>query len=236
MSTYVLIHGAAHGAWCWKKIVPLLEREGHSVITPDLPGHGDDMTPAGEVTLRAYVDRVCTILDEQTESAILVGHSIAGIVITQTAEYRPSRIQKLVYLTALVPANGQTMLQTTAEINNPENIVIAEDRSWYRYKDERLKALFYDDCSDGDIAFAVSKLCPEPMRPIQQPIHVSEGKYGRVPKVYIECLRDRIMPISFQRKMYLPIGCEQVITMDTSHSPFFSAPDELGKQLLSLAG
>ena len=63
MSTFVLIHGSGHGGWCLDKVTPLLTQAGHEVIAPDLPGHGDDMTPAGEVFLQSCVDRVVEILD-----------------------------------------------------------------------------------------------------------------------------------------------------------------------------
>ena len=63
MGTYVLIHGAFHGGWAWDRIAPLLEKEGHTVIAPDLPGHGNDKTPVADITLQLYTDTVCRILD-----------------------------------------------------------------------------------------------------------------------------------------------------------------------------
>jgi len=86
MSTYLLIHGAWHGGWCWRKVVPLLEAKGHRVLAPDLPGHGNDATPTATVTLKSYTDRICEIASEQNEPAILAGHSMGGIAITQAAE------------------------------------------------------------------------------------------------------------------------------------------------------
>lgn len=234
MSTFVLIHGAAHGAWCWRKLVPLLEQASHTVIAPDLPSHGADNTPVTEVTLQAYTNRVCEILDSRNDLVILVGHSMAGLVIGQTAEYRPERIAGLVYLTAMVPVNGKSMFETGAEIGKPGNIIASEDGLTYHYNPDRLKALFYGDCTDEDVAFAVSNLVPQPLRPVQEPVQLSPEKYGRVRKVYIECERDGIIPITFQRKMYAPIGCERVFTMDTGHSPFLSAPETLANILLSL--
>ena len=61
MATYVLIHGAWHGGWCWDKVVPLLKKKGHHTEVPDLPGHGKDNTPIREISLQAYTDRVCKI-------------------------------------------------------------------------------------------------------------------------------------------------------------------------------
>ena len=107
MSTYVLIHGTWHGAWCWDKVIPLLEQAGHAAIAPDLPGHGKDKTPIPEVTLHAYVNRVCETINAQTEPVILVGHSMAGVIIIQAAEECPERIKMLVYVCAFLPGNGQ---------------------------------------------------------------------------------------------------------------------------------
>lgn len=95
MSTYVLVHGAWHGAWCWKYVIPILENEGHNVIALDLPGHGEDKTPIPEITFDAYAKRVCKILDEQSEPVVLVGHSMGGAVISQVAEYLPSKNHKI---------------------------------------------------------------------------------------------------------------------------------------------
>src|SRR5450759_3496618 len=93
MSTYVLIHGSWHGAWCWYKIIPILEQAGHKAIALDLPGHGRDWTAARDVSMQSYVESFCNILDAQPEPVILVGHSRGGIVISQAAEHRPEKIR-----------------------------------------------------------------------------------------------------------------------------------------------
>ena len=235
MSCYVLVHGASHGAWCWNKVVPLLQQYGHTVTAPDLPGHGRDRTPLRDVTLKAYTDRVCDVIDAQSDEVILVGHSMAGMVITQTAEYRPDKIRKLVYLTALMPIDGQSLLDTTEEFRDPSVRVMADDGLSYVYKEDLLEQLFYGDCSDEDIAFAKSNLVPQPSAPVQQPVHLTEGRFGRVKRVYIECLRDGIIPPAFQKKMYTAVPCEKIISMNTSHSPFLSQPQELAAHLDSLA-
>jgi pimeloyl-ACP methyl ester carboxylesterase len=98
VSRYVLVHGAWHGAWCGEKVVPLLEARGHTAEAIDLPGHGRDETPIGEVTLEAYTERLCQTLAARPEPAVLVGHSLGGIAITRAAERCPKRVQVLVYL------------------------------------------------------------------------------------------------------------------------------------------
>ena len=237
MSTYVLIHGAWHGGWCWKNVIPLMEKEDHKVIAPDLPGHGEDKRPIAEITLQAYSDRVCQILDEQSEPVILVGHSMGGVVITQTAEYRPEKIKKLVYVTAFLLQNGEFLLQhaepDTEALVLP-NLIMSEDQSYATVKEEALKEVFYADCSDEDVEFAKSRLVPQAAAPFATPVNTTVENFGRVPRVYISCLRDKAISPSIQEKLYQALPCEKVISMDTSHSPFFSVPEEFVNHLLSI--
>src|SRR5262245_17861037 len=100
MSTFVLVHGAWHGAWCWYKVVPQLTQAGHTAIAPDLPGLGRDRTPLAEISLDRWTEAICEIVDAATEPVVLVGHSRGGIVISEVAERRPARVATLVYLTA----------------------------------------------------------------------------------------------------------------------------------------
>jgi len=239
MATYVLIHGAWHGSWCWDKVVHLLKGKGHKVEAPDLPGHGKDPTPIQNVSLQAYVDRVCKVLDAQSEPVILVGHSMGGIVISQAAEYRPERIKTLIYLTAFLLQNGEFLLQIaqgdTEGLVLP-NLIMAEDQSHATVKEEALKEAFYGDCSDEDVARAKSLLVPQAAAPFATPISITEKNFGRIPRIYIECLRDKAISPSIQKKMYTALPCRRVITMDTSHSPFFSAPETLATHLISPEG
>ena len=237
MNTYVLIHGEGHGGWCWDKVVPLLKEEGHKVEAPDLPGHGNDKTPIPEISLQAYADRVCQILDAQSEPVILVGHSMGGLIITQTAEYRPEKVKTLVYLTAFLLRNGEFLLQHAEgdkEALVLPNLIMAEDQSYATVKEEALKEIFYGDCSDEDVTRAKSLLVSQAAPPFATPVKTTQEKFGRVPRVYISCLRDKAISPAVQEKMYTALPCKKVIAMDTSHSPFFSAPVELAGHLLSL--
>jgi pimeloyl-ACP methyl ester carboxylesterase len=234
MSTFVLIHGGCHGAWCWYKIAPLLEKQGHTVIAPDLPSHGRDKTPVLAVTLQAYVDTVCDILDVQQEPVILVGHSMGGGIITQAAEYRPDKIKTLVYVTALLPANGESMgrvlRRNTASIL-ASNFVSTADRLASTVREEILQDAFYGDCAEEDIALAKLLLVPQATAPLRTPLQTSAVNFGRIPRIFIECRQDRAHSLSFQQSVYTTFPCQRVISMDTSHSPFFSAPDELAALL-----
>lgn len=103
MARFVLVHGAFSGAWIWGPLVERLKAAGHSAGAFDLPGLGDDRTPASEVTLDSYAARLCQVLATSSEPAIVVGNSMGGIVATQGAARCPERVAALVYATAFIP-------------------------------------------------------------------------------------------------------------------------------------
>jgi len=237
--TYVLVHGAWHGAWCWDKVVPLLEKNGNTVVAVDLPGHGKDKTPLAQVTLKAYVDRVLQVLDAQPGPVVLVGHSMGGIVITQAAESRPEKISTLVYLAATLPRNGESANTPAYAEYDPgqvinSNVVLSADKRSCTIRDEGIKECFYGDCSDADIERAKSLLVPQSLLPFITPVRTTTEKFGSVPRVYIATLRDKAIPPALQEYMYTNLPCKKVISMDTCHSPFFSQPEELVRNLLSV--
>jgi hypothetical protein len=102
------------------------------------------------------------------------------------------------------------------------------------FREEILKEAFYADCTEEDVALAKLLLVPQALAPGGTPLKTSEANFGRIPRVYIECRRDRALTPTFQRRLYTALPCQQVITMDTSHSPFFSAPGELAAHLMTL--
>jgi len=109
MSTYMLIHGAMHGAWCWERVIPLLQSSGHAVIAPDLPGHGADRTPHSAVTLAHYIACVGELLEAAAEPVVLVGHSMGGMVVSAALDAWPAKVRHLVYISAVVPTDGESM-------------------------------------------------------------------------------------------------------------------------------
>ena len=238
MSTYVLIHGSWHGAWCWYKIIPLLQQAGHQVIAPDLPGHGRDWTAPREVSLQRYVESVCNVLDAQAESVILVGHSRGGMVISQTAEHRSDKIRTLVYLAAFLIPNGETLMTTALSDHDSliiSNTVVNQEQGSTMLKAETFRDALYGDCSQEDIVLATALLTPEPIAPSATPLSLSEEHFGRIPRVYIETLQDKGVTPALQKKMYTVTPCQQIISMDTSHSPFLSQPQQLASHLTSLS-
>ncbi len=203
------------------------------VEVPDLPGHGKDKTPIQEVTLQSCVDKVCSVIEAQSEPVILVGHSMGGIIISQVAEQMPDKIKTLVYLTASLLRDGES-LKSAFEKCLPR-LNVSPDQSYYTEKNDTVGDVFYNDCSADDIAHAKALLCPEAIAILKTPLRISNDKFGQVPRVYIECLRDHCVPPQVQKAMYTATPCLRVFSLNTGHSPFLSAPEQLTACLHALA-
>jgi pimeloyl-ACP methyl ester carboxylesterase len=256
MATFLLLHGSFHAAWNWHRVLPLLQGAGHRGIAIDLPGHGRDRTPPRRVTLDACVARVLDALDEP---AVLVAHSRNGIVISQAAERAPDRVQGLVYLAAYLVPSGRAMIDYTRL--DPQSLVVQNvgqplpSRAMIRLARSRLvrwlcarllparlqthalarhayRDALYHDCPDDITELANVLLEPEPSLAGFQPLQLTAQRYGRVPKVYIECLQDRAVTLDLQRCMQRDTPCDRVISLDSGHSPFFSQPAALVNALL----
>src|SRR4028119_769526 len=171
MGTFVLIHGAFHGAWCWDKATPFLEQGGHEVVALDLPGHGEDQTPAVEVTLEAYASRVVESLDAMPGPVVLVGHSLSGTVISQVAERRPEKIDKLVYLCALLLPSGKSAIEASQEDGGSvilKNVEVQADQGRIILSVEGMKEALYHDCPE-DFDRARRLIRPQPLAPPRTP-------------------------------------------------------------------
>lgn len=232
MSTFILVHGSWHGAWCWDRAVPLLEAAGHRAIAVDLPGHGADHTPHYLRTFDAYVQRVIDVIEAQAVRPVLVGHSMGGTVITACAEARSDRISHLIYVAGYLPTNGQSLLdlaQTDTETMILPALVIEDGLHWIR--DDAVDAALYADCSELDRAFARARLVKEPITVVSIPVHTTEARFGAVPRTYIETTGDKALGLGLQRRMQAATPC-RVLSVATGHSPFFAAPAALVDRLI----
>lgn len=111
MSTFVLVHGAWHGSWCWKRVRRLLEAQRHDVFTPTLTGVGErSHLLSRDVNLDTHINDVVNLIRwEELSDVVLCGHSYGGCVITGVADRIPDRIGALVYLDAFIPRNGECL-------------------------------------------------------------------------------------------------------------------------------
>ncbi len=233
MARIVLVHGAFSGAWAWEPVLPGLREAGHRVQAIDLPGHGDDHTPTADVTLDAYADTVCSVLAEGP-AAVLVGHSMGGVVITQAAARCPQRILGLVYLAAFLPTDGQSLLDLTrlpegAGDQVQANLVVDGDPPVATMPPEAARTAIHGCADEQAAAWAVARRGPQPVAPFGQPVRIEPANreaYEALPRAYVTCLQDRAIPPALQRRMFETAGCDPVIEIDTDHAPVLSRTDE----------
>lgn len=225
MADILLVHGSCHGAWCWRDMLAPLRALGHSPRALDLPSHGADRTPISEVTLDSYAD---AILDHCTPETVLVGHSMGGYSITAAAERDPKLMAQLIYVAGYVPISGKTLVEMRKMAPRQpllEAVVMQADRKSFTIDPAKTRDLFYHDCSAEQHAFAQENLGPQPRLPAETPLQVTQAY--RLPRGYVVCANDHTIPPEFQREMVHDWPAEQVRELSTSHSPFFSAPQDL---------
>lgn len=236
-ATVVLVHGAFHGAWCWDRVVPHLEAEGVAVVAIDLPGHGADPAPPGD--LYAHADALRALLEGLEGPVVVVGHSYGGAVVSDGAADVPS-VAHLVYLAAIVADEGETMttidvggpsLGLGAEVSDVPAAMQATDDGFLVIDPELAVGAFYADCEPADVEYALARLAPQNPATFAQPLRAAAWR--TVPSTYVVCYEDRAVSVPFQRA--LATRTTDRVEMPTSHSPFFSAPEALATLFAGIA-
>jgi pimeloyl-ACP methyl ester carboxylesterase len=228
MASILLIHGAWHGAWCYRKVTPLLTTAGHTARAIDLPGHAGNGRPGWGVSLEHYARAVVDAISVAEGRTHLVGHSMGGLVISRAAELAPERVASLTYLCAFLPRNGESLMglaRSDAGTRVPEVTKINLFGGVANVDTARAGPIFYGDCDAADIAEANRLLTPQPLRPFLDSVRITASRFGSRPRYYIACTQDQAITIGRQRHMLEQGNCRKTATLETSHSPFFSAPD-----------
>lgn len=240
MAAYLLVHGAWHDERCWEHVIPHLAASGHQVHALTLPGHGHKPLPPFQVSLKKYATAVCEAATQIAEPVIVVGHSMGGMVISAAAQAQPQLFKHLVYLTGYVPPLYRPVHLRHLVLGDTGthlwNGVLVD---WLRFKvhlaAEHAADLLYHDCTADQAALAQSRLCPQAGRPMIDLIWATRNGLGSVPKTYIECLQDKVISIEHQRRMQSHANFSRVMTLDSSHSPFFSQPEKTAAYLFEIA-
>lgn len=233
MSTFVLVHGAWHGAWCWEKVAPLLEKAGHKVIANDLPCHGDDKALLKKASLELYTQSVISTIYEQNEPVVLIGHSMGGMIITSVAEQIPNRISKLIYLTAYVPINMSFCRMAMQDKHSSIKYSLKLKGFNIDIEKESAKELFYHDCANDDVSRVKERLGLEPILPLLKKVRVTRDRFGSVEKMYIKTTEDKALSPQMQDRICKSTAFSRIIEMKTSHSPFYSSPIELSEKFIT---
>jgi pimeloyl-ACP methyl ester carboxylesterase len=224
MSAFGLVHGGGFGAWCWERLAPELEARGQRVATVDLAPEDQSAGAArcAERVLEAFAG---------LPDLVLVGHSVAGLIIPLVAERR--RVQRLVFLHALLPRPGQSFVDQLAaepDMFNPE-MFSAQAPFW---EDEAVATRFLlHDCPPDIAREAFRRLRPEPgvlgreVTPLQT--------WPDVPCAYIVCAEDRTAAPVWARRAARERLAVEPIELPSGHCPFLSRPKQLAEALLTVS-
>ena len=237
-STFVLVHGAWLAPWCWKAVKEQLEKKGEKVVLVELPGHGDDKTAANTLTIDMYKEKVITAMNQVPGKVILVGHSMAGVVITAVTEQVPDKIDKLIYIAAYLPASGQSLLDlanTDAGSLLGPSLVPSEDKLMLDVKHENIINIFCQDSKPEVQKMLMDHFKAEPAIPFTNPVTITTGKFGKVDKYYIHTTEDHVVGIDLQNRMIAAASITKVYSLKSSHTPFLSMPDKVTDLFLKIA-
>lgn len=213
-----------------------LEAAGHKVITPDLPGLGDDQTPREAIEPTSYTQRVIDVVSAQSEPVVLAGHSMAGALISQTAERLPEQVATLVYVAAWLLPDGSSSPAFYRELGVTSPVMSCcevSDDGFVTFKPEFLQEKMYNTSPPDAVAAIAPRLRPILGAATGVPLELTPENFGRVHRVYIEALQDEAIPQKYQQMMYSVVPCEQVHTLDCDHCPMVSRPAELTQYLLA---
>jgi pimeloyl-ACP methyl ester carboxylesterase len=239
---FVLIHGGFHGAWCWSRTIPELERLGHEAVAIDLPGHGERV--ADEST---FATRLEAMLEVMHPGDVLVGHSGGGFDITRAFDAVPDLVAHLVYLAAALPLEGRSQSdaithRTGEDVTHTQAMDDATGMIKYlRFEDDGRMVftdfdgawdLFYNDCDEETARWAFERLTPARTTELAiEPVRVPRFWEDQPSRSFIRCLQDHAQQEWLADRVARRLGVEPLM-IDASHSPFLSKPRELAELLV----
>jgi pimeloyl-ACP methyl ester carboxylesterase len=174
MTTFVLVHGAWHGSWCWKRVRRALQQQGHEVFTPTLTGVGErSHLLADSVNLQTHTMDVLNLIQwEDLTDIVLCGHSYGGMVVSGVADRIPERVRSLVFLDAFVPENGESLESYVP--TPPERLVDG-------WKTKPIDAGMFG-VNPADLAWVGRQCTMHPVACFQQPAQLT-GAIARIKRV-----------------------------------------------------
>ncbi len=235
---FVLVPGAWQAPYAWQQVKTQLEQQGQKVIIVQLPGHGSDNTAPQTLTLDLYRDKVITAMDSFPGKVILVGHSLAGMVISEVAEKVPGKIDKLVYVGAYLPKNNQSLLDlanTDAISLLGPSLVPSDDMLTLGVIHENITNIFIQDGSDKIKQLVLDNYRVEPAIPFLDSAKLTAGNFGSVNKYYVHTLLDHVISPDLQNRMVSAAGIKNIYQITSSHCPFLSKPDSMTHILMQIS-
>lgn len=231
---FILVPGAWLGGWCWRRVVPVLEAQGHTVLTPTLTGLGErSHLISPDVDLETHIHDVVNVLTwEDLEEVVLVGHSYAGFVVAGVTDWVPERVAKLVFLDTSIPADGESFF----DLWSPEGrlaveAAAAEHGGWPTPDDRGEDAA---DISHEDMEWVRSKATPHPLGTLAQPLSLNNPAAASIPRGYLCCQAGREQFGAYLQP-YRGDRAWKFVDIDSGHWPMISAPEDLARALMDVA-
>ncbi len=237
MSTFLLVHGAWQSTGTWDLLVPLLEKRGHRVITPVLSGLGTDQNRLSpDITLRQHVQDVSSELSKSPDQVILVGHSYAGMIVSGVAETNPNRVQRLVFLDAFLPEDGQCVL----DLLPPETGAYFRDIAQQHGDGWRLPGgegqLDLWGLKPGKARdFVRARLCDFTLRCFEEPLPLPANRKAGIPGIFVSSVAEEyparpfFEPFAKKARSY----SWEIVELKTGHDCHVERPEEVANILLS---
>lgn len=242
-SGFLLLHGAWAGAWVWDRVTPALRAAGYAVVAPDLPG--GNPTADSAVSVEDMVAHALAALPPAGGPWIVVGHSGGGIVATMVAEVlateAPDRIAGLVCLAGMMLPSGMDFPEACRIAGSPPPQGIepflqpTPDGRATWVPPDAAKRIFFHCANPADARAAAQRLCPQLDTSWMITPRWTESGAGTVPRLYIEALQDRSVPISVQRTMQRLVPGAKIASLDTDHTPQLSCPNQVARLLIDFA-
>lgn len=233
MTTFLLIHGMWHGAWCWRQLTSLLRASGHDVYTATLTGSGERAhLRYPDIDMNTHIQDVVAVLEfEDLRNVILVGHSLAGYLAPAVAERAPERIAHIINLDGILPVEGKALKDIM-----PQNFDDFQQRG--RANGDEWWTPPVPDWTFGvtgaDLEWMKSKLTPYPLKTWLTPMPFSSQSARAIPRTFIRCT-DEHTPEGLinDEQECLQLGW-QYRQLATGHDAMITAPKDLSECLLSL--
>ncbi|PMS30108.1 alpha/beta hydrolase family protein [Trinickia symbiotica] len=234
VKTYVLVHGAFHGAWCWNEVIAILRAKGHTVHAPTLTGLGErsHLMSIGP-TLDTFIEDVAQVIRyEELEDVILVGHSFAGSVVSGVADRLRERLRHLVYLDALLIPPGSSSADHAPEgVENYRRRAMSVENQ-LAVPPPRAEHLGIPD--PGKAGTIAAKLTPHPLQPFYDKLNVKDPLGNGVAATYIACSNPYYPATARSRELARSLRGWRYMELSTGHSAMTLVPAELSEILSSI--
>lgn len=230
--TFVLVHGAWHGGWSWRRVADRLRVAGHSVFSPTCTGLGERahlLSP--QIGLSTCIDDVTSVLEcEELTDVVLVGHSFGGVVITGVADRMPQRLRHLVFLDAVILESGESVfdrLPTALAAQRRAAAVEVDGALCFRVPPP--EAFGITDAADLD--WLRRRLTPQPLKSYSEPLQLTRSPDNGIARTYLSCIEPVYAPIDDSRQRAAAYGWGWR-DIHAGHDAMISAPDAVVAALL----